>query len=114
MKNGLYKVAFQTQLGHGSGVATVNAGRLSGGDTLMAYNGTIEPAPGVGVYAMRLDIFKHSDLPGYPSILGSERADLLVSVKLAADGRQASGQGSTPQAPGVSFRVTMSLIAAHD
>ncbi len=40
IRDGLYKVSFQTPIGTGNGVAVFDGGKLRGGDSIMHYSGT--------------------------------------------------------------------------
>lgn len=106
MKNGLYKVHFQTPLGQGTGVVVVNNGRLSGGDSLMYYSGTYEESG--NKFNANVLSAKHSTIPGMQSVFGKDR----VNIKLSGSSTESSAvcKGSSPDAPGISFSAELSRL----
>lgn len=107
MKDGLYKVAFQTPLGQGSGVVVLQGGKLSGGDSAMYY---------VGNYTLNADKFTaevrtdaHSQAPGMQPVFG--RDQVTIRLTGTTDGDTAKTTGTAPEAPGVSFQASLTRLS---
>ncbi len=107
MEDGLYKVVFQTQLGLGTGVVTLRAGRLTGGDSVMYYTG--EYILNNDVIDTRLVADTHSVMPGIMSVLGMPRARL--NLKGTFDGQSAHLSGTSPDYPSLTFKATLTRLA---
>ncbi|PRX09989.1 UNVERIFIED_ORG: type III secretion system (T3SS) negative regulator GrlR [Martelella mediterranea] len=107
MKNGLYKAEFSTPLGAGFGVVHAQDGRIWGGDSAMYYIGsyTLQDE----MLSSKLSIAHHSRVPGVTSVLGADEAELELHGKVSGD--IISTTGNSPQAPGVSFKATLTLIS---
>lgn len=106
MDDGLYKVAFQTPRGEGTGVVVIAGPTLQGGDSMMAYTGWIdrkgeEFTADVGVKA-------HSQVPGMESVFGVN--DVTIHLKGSFNDNVAVCTGSSPQAPGVAFQATLTKL----
>ena len=100
---GLYKATFGTPLGMGAGVAYLQDGKLHGGDSMMAYVGTynIEATN----FTADVHVFQHSNVRGMWSTLGTSDAQLSISATI--EGTTITGQGTSPEAPGVTLQVTL-------
>ncbi len=72
---GLYRAQFATPLGQGSGVVYFAGGTVGGGDSMMAYTGTLEESADDGIRAT-IRVFKHTDVPGMQTVLGTDTATL--------------------------------------
>lgn len=106
MRNGLYRVHFQTPLGLGAGVVVLRDGRLLGGDSSMAYDGDYR-VEGT-TFRATVNVTKHSDIPGMFSVLGTDRATLVVAGEIA--GSSAALVGASLAAPGVRVTARMDAI----
>lgn len=103
---GLYKVTFGTPLGSGYGVAYLSDGKLHGGDSMMAYAGTYSIDG--GNFTANVHAFQHSQVPGMTSTLGTNNAQL--SIQGTVQGTTMTGQGQSPQAPGVNLQVRLERL----
>jgi hypothetical protein len=103
MQEGLYKVEFQTPRGNGAGVVILAGGKLMGGDSMMAYNGTY--AVNGNQITAQVSTFVHTRSPNMSSVLGVDQATL--SLKGTANGNTAQLSGSAKEAPGMTFGATM-------
>ena len=108
MRDGLYKIGFQTQLGTGAGVLVLEAGRLRGGDSAAYY---------VGGYRLDGDHFI-ADVDVKRHTAGAVGARLLfgledVRIRLEGDslGREAIMTGSSPDAPDVTFTAVLQRLS---
>jgi hypothetical protein len=89
MRDGLYKVQFQNQLGSGFGVVSAQAGKLWGGDSALYYVGSFTEN-GNGISAT-VETNRHSNIPGIASVFG------IDNVHITRDG---TVQGDTINSPG--------------
>jgi hypothetical protein len=108
MKNGLYKAAFQTPLGIGYGVVVLNNGEVLGGDAGMYYSGRYTIAG--DKFTAQISTERHTVISGVTSVFGRDN----VSVQLAGDisGDSVKMSGTSPQAPGINFQATLTLLKA--
>jgi len=104
--DGLYRVTFGTPLGSGYGVAYLGDGNLHGGDTMMAYVGSysIEGSS----FTAEVHAFQHSQVPGMTSTLGTNDAQLKITGTVQGD--TMTGQGTSPQAPGITLQVKLDKL----
>lgn len=79
IKDGLYRARFNSPLGEGAGVVVVNGQRFHGGDSGMAYVGTI--AGQNGQIQANLKTFRHTQWPGGGSVLGNDDAQIPLTGK---------------------------------
>ncbi|KQY95142.1 hypothetical protein ASD21_07185 [Caulobacter sp. Root1455] len=107
MRDGLYKVQFKTPLGDGAGVAYLAGGKMHGGDSMIFYVGTYAEDGGQFTASVQTDA--HSSVPSMASVFGVSKAS--INLKGTSEGDKATMQGSSPQAPGVSFSATLTRIA---
>ena len=106
MKNGLYRVKFETPMGSGAGVIVLNDGRASGGDSIMYYTGTYEQEG--DKFKARILSNVHSSAVGMSSVFGKDRVQILLEGN--ASGTGGTMKGHSPDAPGVNFSATLSWI----
>lgn len=104
--DGFYKVTFGTPMGAGFGVAYLRDGKLHGGDTMMAYVGTYSVQG--GNFTAQVHAFQHSNAPGMVSVLGA--TDAQLHIQGTVQGSTISGQGTSPQAPGVSLQARLERL----
>ena len=102
---GSYSAWFRTSLIEGTGVVVLKDGKLTGGDTVLAYTGT---------YIQNGDRFSASVMtqrhtPGQPSVFGIDNVDLTVIGKSTPT--TASCTGTAKQAPGLTFEATLIPMA---
>lgn len=108
IEDGLYRVSFRTPQGQGTGVASLQKGKLRGGDSMMAYVGSYNEAK--GSFEADVRVYQHSQVPGMTSAIGVNEADLHISGTV--QGSNVSGTGQAPQVPGVVLQVGLERL--HD
>lgn len=106
MRNGLYKVMFQTPLGQGAGVVILRDGELRGGDSLMYYTGTYDETGNQFTATVKTD--QHSSVPGMAPVFGKPRVTINITGQSQGDTLNATGR--SPNAPGVGFQATLSRL----
>ena len=106
MRDGLYKIAFQTPHGTGAGVAHLVGGRIWGGDGGLFYTGSykIEGPSFVGT----VETASHTDHPGLVSVFGVNRAK--VHVVGFWQGDTADLKGTAAEAPEVEFTMRLERL----
>lgn len=107
MKNGLYKVQFQTGLGEGFGVVYAENGRLRGGDSGLYYLGTYEESGG----SIKVDVSTKRHMPdtGMPiSVFGVDQANITLTGSV--DGNHVKATGIAKEAPGVMLTASLDFI----
>ena len=107
MRDGLYRVAFKTQLGEGTGVAYLHGGKLHGGDTGQFYVGDYQ-AEG-GQFRANVISMRHSQYPGMRSVFGIDTAHITLVGTFQGD--NGHFEGTAREAPGVSFTASLHRIA---
>lgn len=105
MRNGLYRVHFETRIGGGGGVVTLNDGKVGGGDSAIYYVGTYSENGNQFTGEVLTD--RHS--PGMPSVFGVDK--LQISLKGTTDGDKAQITGTSQQAPGLTLHGTLTRLA---
>lgn len=78
MRDGLYKIMFQTQYGRGSGVIHAHGGRLWGGDATMFWVGTYEQ--GEGEVTATVNVDRHTKRPMSRSVFGVDRVSITIAA----------------------------------
>lgn len=109
MQDGLYKAAFKTPMGEGFGVVVLSGGTLRGGDTMMYYVGTYSEDG--GQFTASVEVDSHSSVPGMMSVFGPGKNRVHINLNGTSTGDSATAKGSSPQAPGVAFAVTLSRLS---
>lgn len=107
MRDGLYKVDFQTPLGAGTGVIHVQAGRIRGGDAGLYYVGTFTVRGDEILAEVATD--RHTHYPDIISVFGKDRVHIALRGRWSGD--TATLQGSAAEAPGVTFQARLQRIA---
>jgi hypothetical protein len=105
LKDGLYKVSFQTPLGAGAGVVVLSGGHMRGGDSAIYYAGTYTQDD--NRFSASVATARHS--AGLPSVFGIDTAH--ISLRGSIDGDSATAQGTAVEAPGVTFQVILTRLA---
>jgi hypothetical protein len=108
MRNGLYKVTFETPIGFGAGVVVLSDGRLLGGDSSISYVGSYRQ-DGTTLSAS-VDTTMHTSVPGMFNVLGTPNAKVSLSGTVSGDRVQMTG--SSPNAPGISLQATLQFLSA--
>ena len=108
MKNGLYKVTFQSSRGSGTGVIVLNDGRLLGGNAASSFVGTYRTVERSIIATIATSI--HTPMRGQHAVLGVADADIALSGSITADGARLCG--SSPLAAGIKLQVALEFLAA--
>lgn len=109
MKNGLYRVQFETaQQISGAGVVFILNGQIFGGDSAFAFTGNL--AENGGVVMAQVISKRHTANPFMPSVFGIDNVNIALRGK--ATGDRIELNGSADQAPGIGLRAVLDLIAA--
>jgi hypothetical protein len=104
--NGQYSVWFKTSSGGGTGVVMLIDGKVSGGDTVLSYNGHCEQMG--DQFKATIATKRHS--PGQPSVFGIDDVDIAL-IGTSNGGPTASCAGTVKQAPGETFEATLVRMA---
>jgi hypothetical protein len=107
MQNGLYKVAFATPLGSGSGVAYLFDGRIRGGDAGLAYIGEFSLEGGQFKASVRTQ--RHTTHPGVTSVFGKDTVNINLEGKFEGNSGRMTGRAA--EAPTVQFTATFTKIS---
>ena len=117
LRNGNYSAWFRTRQedgrcmmqGEGTGVIELNDGKVTGGDTMLAYTGS---------YVVDGDKFtafiateRHT--PGQPSVFGIGIDVINLTLTGKSTPTTASCTGTAKQAPGLTFEATLIRIAVQ-
>ena len=104
MRDGIYKVQFQTQLGQGAGVVVLQGGKLRGGDSSIYYIGTYSQSGD----QLTADVATDAHSSGIGSVFGVDRAHIHLTGKVTGDAAQMTG--TAREAPNVSFQAILTRI----
>jgi hypothetical protein len=107
MKNGLYQVRFQTQLGNGAGVVYLQDGKIHGGDGALYYVGQYQLDK--GSFSAQVQTGRHDRTAGIPSVFGID--NVLIDLVGAYTDKSATLQGAAPRAPGISFAASLTWLS---
>ena len=105
LRNGSYSAWFRTPQGEGTGIVVLGDGKLTGGDTMLAYAGTY--FQNGNRFSASVRTRRHT--PGQPSVFGIDNLDLTLIGKSTPT--TASCTGTAKQAPGLPFEATLVPIA---
>lgn len=107
MLEGLFKVLFETPMGSGAGVVTLQGGTITGGDSAMFY---------IGSYSQEGDRFvanvttgRHTNDPTFENVFDRDRVQVDISGTVTGDAF--SGHGQSPDAPGVALTVSLAKLS---
>lgn len=107
MKEGLYKVQFQTGLGAGYGVVYAKDGKLYGGDSGLYYIGSYTES--AGNLEAKVSTNRHAPNGIVPmSVFGVDKVDITLTGRVAGD--TISTTGTAAQAPGIRFQAILTFI----
>lgn len=106
IKNGLYKVSVGTELGAGNSVAVLNNGRVLGGDSMMAFEGTYEVDG--AKFTATINTSKHSNVERMFSLTGNDNATINIAGTINGD--DISGSGKSSQNPSINLSANLSKI----
>ncbi|MDP2123292.1 MAG: GrlR family regulatory protein [Parvibaculum sp.] len=102
LKDGLFKIEFQTPLGAGAGVVVLEQGRVRGGDSIMYYSGTYRQNG--DDFSANVVAKKHSQ---GVSVMGGD-ASLSIQGKVTGDAAMLTG--SAAEAPQLKLKARLSRI----
>jgi hypothetical protein len=105
MKDGLYRVEFQTQRGAGAGVVFLEGGTLRGGDSQMFYTGSYSENGGQFTAEVQTDVHTRPSI----SVFGMDRVHIRLSG--TTNGDSALMTGTATEAPGITFRAVLKRLA---
>ena len=105
MKEGLYRVSFETDRGAGYGVAYVKDGQLRGGDSGFYYVGTYEESN--GQITAQIVTQRHGS-EGPASVFGLERATIHFTGTVT--GEIAKMTATAEEAPGVTLKASLAFL----
>lgn len=104
MKNGLYKVEFQTPVGAGAGVVTLADGIIAGGDSGIYYTGSFS-MNGDNITA-KVRTGRHTE--GLDSVFGTDNLNITMNGKVS--GGSANFTATATEVPGVTLQGRLSKI----
>ena len=107
MKEGLYRISFETEMGAGFGVSYFKNGRLHGGDSWLYYVGTYE----VSDRDLKMEVITDRHAPtGPPSPLGVDRANITLSGTIKGD--LIKIKGTAREAPEIILTVSLVFLCS--
>jgi hypothetical protein len=107
MRDGLYKVHFQTPLGWGAGVVFGAGGKLWGGDAGLFYVGTYS-VDGNNVTA-EVRTNRHTQSTGIVSVFG--RDQVKITLKGVSEGDIVKLSGKAAEIPNIAFTAELTRIS---
>ncbi|SDN85104.1 T3SS negative regulator,GrlR [Ensifer sp. YR511] len=107
MRNGLYRVHFQTPLGSGAGVVHAIDGKMWGGDAGLYYVGSYTTVGDRLTAVVTTD--RHTAHNGVTSVFGVDKATINLDGRVSGD--NISAKGTSPQAPGINFTAELSRVS---
>jgi hypothetical protein len=105
LRNGNYSAWYRTPLREGTGVIELNDGKLTGGDTVIAYSGTY--FQNGDKFSASITARRHKQ--GQPSVFGIDNFDLTVTGTSTLT--TASCTGTAKQAPELAFEAVLIRMA---
>jgi hypothetical protein len=105
LRNGSYSAWFRTSLRAGTGIVVLKDGKLTGGDTVLAYTGTY--FQNGDRFSASVTTQRHS--PGQPSVFGIDNVNLMLTGRSTPT--TASCTGTAEQAPDLTFEATLIPMA---
>ncbi len=107
MREGLYEIKFKTPMGEGRGLVTLQNGQVLGGDAIIIYSGTFTVEG--DRFLAYVSTSRYATEPGFSSVLGRDNA--RIDIAGAVQGELITGQGQSPDAPGLAVHVHLRRIA---
>ena len=107
MRDGLYKVHFQTPLGWGSGIVYAFEGKLWGGDAGIYYVGTYVRDGNQVTADVKTD--RHTQHPAVTSVFG--RDQVRINLTGVANGDTVKFNGKAPEAPDLIFSAELTRLS---
>ena len=106
VRDGLYKVSFETPLGTGDGVVVLEGGKLLGGDSMMYYVGTYSQDG--NKFSAEIATNRHSHSQGMQPVFGQDRVNITLQGVTQGDSAQMTGTAA--ETPGVSFQASLTRL----
>jgi hypothetical protein len=107
IRNGLYKIEFETAQGSGRGVAVARDGRISGGNSAFAFAGRYRETGGEIV--AEISVLRHNDDATYKRLFGAD--EFTVPLKGKRQGEHFVLEADASQGSGIAFNVVMTAIS---
>lgn len=107
MRDGLYRVHFQTPLGWGSGVVYAASGKIWGGDAGLYYTGSYKQEGNNVTAEVRTN--RHTQHPGVSSVFG--RDQVRITLNGITTGDKVKFDGKAAEVPNVSFTAELNRIS---
>lgn len=107
MLEGLFKVLFETPMGSGAGVVTLQGGRITGGDSAMFYEGSYTQEE--DRFVANVTTGRHTSSPSFENVFGRDRVQVDISGTVKGDAF--SGRGQSPDAPGIPLTVSLTKLS---
>ena len=107
LSDGLYRVAFKTPLGAGTGVIYLRDGKLWGGDMALYYVGTYSQDG--NEFQADVTTARHTDYPEIRSVFGIDRVHIIL--RGTATESAAKTTGSALEAPGIPFSAESNRLS---
>lgn len=104
LEDGEYAAWYKTPRGEGTGIITLANGKLTGGDSVLAYSGSYE----IKEDRFTAVVFTRRHSPGQSSLFGIDNLELEVEGQLSE--KTVSCSGHARHAPEVPFHVTLIRI----
>ena len=104
MRDGLYRVQFQTPMGRAAGVVVFADGTVRGGDSVMYYTGHF--AENGGKVSGEIVARRHT--PGAQSVFKLD--PVTIAFTGSAEGGNIEIAGNAREAPDVAFKATLSPL----
>jgi hypothetical protein len=108
LRNGSYSAWFRTQRGEGTGIVEIKDGKVTGGDTALAYTGSyVEDGD---AFTALIATCRHTQ--GQPSVfgIGIDNVDLTLTGNSSA-ATTASCTGTVKQIAGMTFEAVLIRIS---
>jgi hypothetical protein len=105
LRDGLYRVSFQTPAGAGAGVIYISAGKMWGGDSAIYYAGTYS----VSGNQVTANVTTNRHTSGFDSVFGIDRVH--INLRGHIEGDSVAMQGTAAEAPNVAFQVILSRLS---
>jgi hypothetical protein len=107
MRNGLYKIEFQTPRGAGGGVVVLMDGIIRGGDSALYYIGNYKVEG--GQFTATVQTARHFGTPQtQPSVFGIDKISINAQGQAGDD--RAKIVATSPQAPGIRLDGALTRI----
>lgn len=106
MRDGLYRLRFQSARGWGSGVLHTIAGRVWGGDGVVFYTGTVTERDGLVELVVTTE--RHTENAAVQTIFGADHARLILRGRTGGDVLNLNG--SPEDAPGLLIMTELTWL----